>query len=430
MIDVAIVPPYVNQKIADKAQNLVGSEIIKLGNEINEKIRLGEKIDNLTIGDFNPEIFPIPTLLKEKIIEAYQNNQTNYPTANGILDLRKAVSRYLITRLSLEYSEDQILIAGGARPLIYATYQTILNKDEKVIYPIPSWNNNHYTYLSDAQKIEISTKAENNFMPTAEDIKKHLGEAHLVSLCSPLNPTGTVFSSDELQKICYLILEENKRRGDLRKPVYLMYDHIYWGLTHNLTQHFDPVNLCPEMKNYTIYIDGISKVFAATGVRVGWAFGPEKIMNKMKAILGHIGAWAPKAEQVACAEFLNEDDEISDYLYNFKSAIYERLDTLHKGIQTLKEEGLPVDSIEPQAAMYLTVKISINGKKTEEGEILEDAEQAAIYLINEAKVGIVPFYAFGDSRKSEWYRVSVGTLKTEDIEGILARIKAALEKLS
>ena len=114
--------------VSEMAETLIGSEIIKLAAEINEKIRNGERIYNYTIGDFDPKIFPIPGELNDAIIKAYENRHTNYPAANGMLDLRKEVSEFLKERQGLEYNADEILISGGARPLIYATYITLLNQ--------------------------------------------------------------------------------------------------------------------------------------------------------------------------------------------------------------------------------------------------------------------------------------------------------------
>jgi len=429
-MDTSLLDPIVNQKVAEMAENLIGSEIIKLAGEVNAKIAAGEKIHNLTIGDFDPSIFPIPIGLKEEIIKAYQNNETNYPPANGILKLREAVSRFLHTREGLEYNANQILISGGARPLIYAAYQTILDPGDTVLFPVPSWNNNHYTHLMRAKAIVIETNVENNFMPKAAELKPYINEANLIAVCSPLNPTGTTFLENDLEEICDLILEENKKRGDTRKPVYLLYDQIYWTLTHGEIRHFDPVSLRPNMKNYTIYIDGISKSFAATGVRVGWAFGPQKIINKMTSILSHIGAWSPKAEQVASAHYLDKDDAIDNYLFSFKNEISNRLTKIYKGIIGLKEEGHNIDAIAPQAAIYLTVKFDLVGKKTNSGKILENTESVTQYLLDEAKLAIVPFYAFGTEKKSPWYRLSVGTTKIETIDELFHQLKQALNKLS
>src|ERR1039457_184769 len=182
--------------VSEMAEDLIGSEIIKIASEIGEKIRNGEDIINLTIGDFDPKIFPIPTELRDEIINAYMAGQTNYPAANGIVELRQAVSKFLLDREELDYSPDEILISGGARPLIYATYLTLLDEGDGVIFPVPSWNNNHYVHIVKGKPIPIETHADNNFMPNANEIKPFIKDANLLALCSPLNPTGTVFTRD------------------------------------------------------------------------------------------------------------------------------------------------------------------------------------------------------------------------------------------
>jgi len=417
-------------KVSIMAESLIGSEIIKLAGEINEKIRNGEKIYNLTIGDFNPKLFPIPALLKKEIIAAYTNDETNYPPADGILQLRQVLSSQLKNRMKLDYPADQILIAGGARPLIYATFQAIVDSGDKVLFPVPSWNNNHYSHLSSTQQLAVETKPENNFMPTADELRPYIGEANLLALCSPLNPTGTVFTEAGLKEICELILSENKKRvAKGSKPLYLMYDQIYWTLTFGNTLHFDPVSICPEMKQYTVFIDGLSKSFAATGVRVGWAFGPKKLIDKMKAILGHVGAWAPKPEQVASANYMKHENEVDSFLVEIKGKISSRLDAIYKGVILLKNEGYPINAIPPQAALYLTVQLNLVGAKTMDGNILSNSKEVNKYILDEAKIGIVPFSAFGSSSDSTWYRISVGTCTVEEIPQLVSNLKNALRKL-
>lgn len=416
--------------VSKKAQNLIGSEIIKLAGEIREKIKQGEKIHNLTIGDFDPKVFAIPGELKDEIVKAYQNGETNYPEANGVVELRKAVSSYLKTFGGLDYSADQVLIAGGARPLIYATFQTLVDPGETVVFPVPSWNNNHYAYLSHAKSVVIETKPEDNFMPTANQLAPYVQEATLIAICSPLNPTGTIFSKESLEAICDLVLAENARRGPDQKPLYLMYDQIYWALTFGEAKHYDPVSLRPEMRHYTVFIDGMSKAFAATGIRVGWSFGPPLIIEKMKSILTHIGAWAPKAEQVASAKYLENHDWIRSYNLEICNRVERRLVGFHKGIQQLKKDGFQVDSISPQGAIYLTVRFSLHGLKTADGVVLETTKEVTKYLLDEAKIALVPFYAFGSSSESSWYRLSVGTCRSEDIEPMMASLRIALEKLT
>jgi aspartate aminotransferase len=411
------------------ANSLVGSEIIKIGNEVNEMKRKGAQISNLTIGDFDPSIYPIPDELKEEIVTAYNEHQTNYPPADGILDLRETVSGVLKRRYDLDYSSNEILISGGSRPLIYATYLTLVDPGDKVVYPAPSWNNNHYCVLSSAEGIAVETTLENNFMPTAAQLKPHLKGATLLALCSPLNPTGTMFTEEQLLEICDLVIEENQSRGADEKPLYLMYDQIYSLLTFGKA-HVNPISLRPELRDYVIYIDGISKALAATGVRVGWAFGPAAIINKMKALLGHVGSWAPKAEQVAVSKYFRDDAQVDVFLNGFKSKVQASLDALYNGFQELKREGFDVDAVVPMGAIYLTLKINYIGKTTPAGALLKDSADLNFYLIHEAQAALVPFSAFGNDHAMAWFRASVGGCSLNDIEVMIPRIRAALSKLS
>ncbi|WP_165838149.1 pyridoxal phosphate-dependent aminotransferase [Pontibacter arcticus] len=415
--------------VSKMAQNLIGSEIIRVAGEVNAMIANGEQICNLTIGDFDPSIYPIPEKLKTEITKAYEQGHTNYPPANGVAVLRKAVAAFTQKHLGLSYPENDILVAGGSRPLIYATYLAIVDPGDKVIFPTPSWNNNHYCHLSGATPVMVETQSENNFMPTAADVKPHLKGATLLALCSPLNPTGTMFSKKDLEEICDLVLEENKSRSENEKPIYIMYDQIYWMLTFGAAEHFDPVSLRPDLREYVVYIDGTSKAFAATGVRVGYAFGPANVMDKMKSILGHIGAWAPKAEQMATAAFLNQQEEVDSFLEEFKPKVKESLEVLYKGFKDLKAEGHAVDAIVPMGAIYLSVKMDLAGKTTPEGKTLQTSQDITIYILHEAKLAVVPFSAFGSGSDVTWFRLSVGGASLEAIQSSLTTLRAALQKL-
>jgi aspartate aminotransferase len=411
------------------AAGLSGSEIIRIGNQVSEQVRQGASICNLTIGDFDPKIFPIPAELNAGITQAYQAGQTNYPPAAGMGELRDAVYNFLKTRQGLEYGPNDILIAGGSRPLIYATYRALVDPGDRVIFPLPSWNNNHYCHLTSATPVAVPTSAENNFMPTAADLAPHVAGATLLALCSPLNPTGTVFTKAGLEEICDLVLAENKRRGPDEKPLYVLYDQIYWLLTFGNTEHHDPVTLRPELRDYVIYIDGISKCFAATGVRVGYSFGPTAIIDKMKSILGHVGAWAPKAEQVATAHFLPETAAVDEFLASMKTRLDSSLGGLFNGLKELQSQGYPVDAVAPAGAIYLTIKIDVLGRSTPDGTLLKTTAELTSYLISEAKLALVPFSAFGTPATEPWFRASVGAETVESIQAALPRLKAALDKV-
>src|SRR6478736_8453881 len=208
-------------KLSCLAETLIGSEIVKLGADIKEKIRQGNKIYNYTIGDFDSAVFPIPAELENEIVASYKNRHTTYPPAEGIAELRKAVAGFIQSREGILFNDNEIIIAAGGRPLLYAAYRTIVDKGDKVIYPVPSWNNNHYVHFTEGEHVVVETRPENNFMPTAAEIKPHLKGTSLLALCSPLNPTGTTFTKSALEDICDLVIAENAQRGKGEKKLYL-----------------------------------------------------------------------------------------------------------------------------------------------------------------------------------------------------------------
>ncbi|HMO34334.1 MAG TPA: aminotransferase class I/II-fold pyridoxal phosphate-dependent enzyme [Lacibacter sp.] len=416
-------------KLSHLSHTLIGSEIVKLGNQIKERIRLGEHIYNFTIGDFDSAVFPIPDALRQRIEAAYRDGFTTYPAAEGILELRQSVAQFLRRREGLDYSPAEIQIASGGRPLIYATFRALVDKGDRVVYAVPSWNNNHYVHFTDAVHVVVEARPENRFMPTAGELAPHLGGATLLCLCTPQNPTGTMFSRDELLRICELVRDENRRRTPEEKPLFLLFDQMYWTLTYGGNTHHNPVELCPELRPYTVFIDGISKAFAATGVRVGWAVGPENIIARIKAILSHVGAWAPMAEQKATAAFLQDREAVDSYLAPFKAALQFRLEQIAAGFNVLRAAGHPVDVIAPQGAIYLTVQLNLAGRRTRDGKLLATQADVTQYLLEAAQLAIVPFSAFGAGPDNPWYRLSVGTCREEDIPAFLGKLRRALEEL-
>jgi aspartate aminotransferase len=417
-------------KLSQLAETLIGSEIVKLGAEIKERIRQGARVYNFTVGDFDPAIFPIPIELQHQIEKAYQEKHTNYPMAEGNLDLRQALRAFIKQYQGLDYDPSEILVASGGRPLIYTIFRTLCDEGDKIVYAVPSWNNNHYTHFVGCEHVVLEAKAENNFMPTAAELKPHLAGATLLALCSPQNPTGTTFRKEELEAICDSVLEENAKRGPHEKKLYVMFDQMYWHLTYGNIQHHDPVSLRPAMKEYTLFVDAISKVFSSTGLRVGWGLGPAPVITKMKSILTHMGAWAPMAEQKGLADYLTDFPSIDRYLATFKAEILHRLTRIHDGLIQLKKEGFPLDAIAPEAAIYLTVKVDAKGWKKAGGETLTDQAAVTHFLLNEASLALVPFYAFGSERENPWYRLSVGTCKKEEIDEMLGKLRSALSGLT
>ena len=150
----------------------------------------------------------------------------------------------------------------------------------------------------------------------------------------------------------------------------------------------------------------------------------------MRSILGHIGAWAPKAEQLATANYLNNTAAVETFLADIKNKVSERLFALHEGITLMQKDGLPVMSIQPEGAIYLSVKFSLLGKKTQSGKEIGSTNDIFSYLLENAGFAAVPFTAFGNEPGTEWFRVSVGTCRSEEIPSLLQNMRSALSRLT
>src|SRR5688500_15372660 len=422
--------PATASRVAEMAAGLTGAEILRIAAQIRQLREGGQTVCNLTVGDFDPSQFRIPNLLARGIEQALARGETNYPPAEGVMPLREAVSGFYQRWLGLDIPARAIVITSGSRPGLYAAYRALVDPGDRVVYPVPSWNNNHYCHLVGAVGVPVTCGPEHAFLPTAALLARHVGGARMLALNSPSNPTGTAFDAETLGEICDLVLEENARRGPEERPLFLLYDQVYWTLTFNDTTHVDPVSVRPEMAQYTIYVDGISKAFAATGVRVGWVAGPPDVIGPMGNLIGHVGAWAPRAEQIATARLLANDEAIRAYRTEFTRGVRARLDALHSGVMALRTAGFPVDAIEPMGAIYLSARFNLAGMRTPDGEVLRTNEDIRRYLLSGAGLAVVPFQAFGSREEDGWFRLSVGAVSGAEIEEMLPRLTASLERLA
>jgi len=415
-----------DRRLCRIAAELEGSRILAIAADVQSMKAEGQPVFNFTVGDFDAQQFPIPEYLRDRIIHYYREGQTNYPPAAGMPQLRQAVSEFYREWLDLSYAPENIVVGSGARPLIYAAFRTLLDPGDKVLYPVPSWNNHYYIYLNSATGIPIESRVEDDFLPAAEGLEAHLSDARVLCLNTPMNPTGTVFSREELERIAQAVLTENQRRGPDKRPLYILYDYIYWMLVFGDSVAYHPVQLLPELEPYVVAVDGLSKAFAATGVRLGWATGPADIIKKMVPLIGHMGSWSPKPEQLATADWLGEVKELRTYHAAMKERVETRLNRLYEGIQRLAEVGKPVRAIRPMGAIYLSVFFDLAGRHGSNGQALDTTEDIRRYLLKEASVAVVPFEAFGYSGSAGWCRFSVGAVSLDDIEQALGRLESCL----
>ena len=394
-----------------------GSRILSIAGEVRAMLARGEEVGNFTVGDFKPEQFNIPALLADRIQAEIAAGNTNYPPADGVPELKQAVADLYKSELGIDYGPESVCVGSGARPPIYASWNLFVEPGDKTVSFLPMWNVGYYAHLFQSDHRFVATAAENNFFPTVDQVRESIRGARLLMINSPLNPTGTAISKEVLTGIAQALVEENRGRD---RPCMWVYDQVYWMLTFGETEHFNPVALVPECAPYVVQVDAISKCFAATGLRVGWGVLPPYLQVKMKALIGHMGSWAPRPEQLATAWFLSDSGRVRETMAQMRSEVAARLDRLYDGIVQMRDAGLPVDAIAPQGAIYLSFKVDLVGRG------FEDNEAIRRHLLHEAGIAVVPFQAFDLPDESGWFRMSVGAVGLSDIDGALERLQAAV----
>lgn len=413
----------------EMAGSMQGSRILGIAAQVKGMIAEGVDICNLTVGDFNPKHFPIPASLSTRIDAHVADGQTNYPPADGMLELRKAIAEFYARELGTAFPYESVVVGSGARPPIFAAYKLFLDPGDTLTYAIPSWNNEYYAHLNQTKVITVETAPEQRFMPTLAQLAPHLRETRVLHLNSPLNPCGTCIEEGALKEICEAVVAENKRRETTgEKSLILLYDMVYWLLTFG-EKHVHPIGVCPEIAPYTVYVDAISKAFAGTGLRVGWGVVPPYLQGKFKALIGHMGAWAPRPVQLATADFLQDGEAMGAYLETFRGQIQNRLDAIYNTFKAMENDGLPVTAIPPQGAIYLSVRCELIGKTLPDGTVVKSNEDVRLYLLHEARVAVVPFRAFGLEGETGWFRMSIGAVSQADLEAAMARLEKAIRAI-
>lgn len=395
-----------------------GSLILGIAGEVRKLAASGRDLCNLTVGDFDAKQFPIPGKLRDEVVAAYDNAQTNYPPAEGIPELRQAVVDWYKRAYGVEITPDWVVIASGARPVMYSFFRLFLEHDDEHVFAVPSWNNGYYAQLCGARQVVIPTSPDHDFFPTVEQLAPKLRTARTFALNSPLNPTGTVIKPEALAAIAKAVVHENHlRQEEHRRPLMWMWDQVYWQLTFGDAVHAHPCALVPEVTPYVVTVDAISKAFAATGLRVGWGVLPPYLAERMKALIGHIGAWAPRPEQVATTKLLGDDAAMAEFGAVFKGGLNARLQRLHHGLTELGIEHLV-----PQGAMYLSVRFDLFGRPGLDGQPMRTNEDIRKFLLEKAGLAVVPFQAFDLMQDTGWFRMSVGAVSLAALDAAFARL--------
>ena len=408
--------------LSDMANGIERSRILSIAADVRNMKAAGKEVAAFTVGDFSPEQFPVPSIFIEELTTAVTSNQTNYPPAAGLPELRQQIAEWMTNRYQYDVKPEGVIVGSGARPVLYASFRLFLGPGDGLAHGVPAWNNHYYVHLNDAKDIPINGTSDTRFLPTASAIKERISEIRVLVLNSPLNPTGTCFTAQELGDICDVILEENLLRYDAgKKPVMLVYDQVYSTMTAKGVDHVHPVALRPEMFDFTITLDAITKSLNATGLRLGWMTLPPKLAPPVVALIGHMGAWPARPIQIAATKTYSSPKNLVNFFSKLDEKIENRMNILFTRLSAMKDAGLPVDFIPPQGGIYLSTRFNLF-------ELLgvDTNEEIRQWLLDVPGIAVVPFQAFGLMEDSGWFRISIGAVSVNEVSAAMERLESAL----
>jgi len=239
--------------LSTMVRGLQESGILRITRQVRAMLARGETVVNLTVEDFDPRYFPIPKKLSQLIQAAVARGETNYPNPEGLPGLRQSISDYVFRTAGVRYPLDGIVVCSGGRPVLYGAYRAIINPGDKILYSVPSWQNDSYSWLTNAEQIVIEGKQEAGFQPTLDQLRPHLSEATMLCICSPGNPTGTVMSREHLREILEAVVEENKaREASGKRPLFILHDQMYGSLVSHGQEHVYPASIVPECVRWLV----------------------------------------------------------------------------------------------------------------------------------------------------------------------------------
>jgi aspartate aminotransferase len=370
-----------------------------------------EGIDVIGFGAGEPD-FDTPEHIKEAAKQALDEGFTKYTPASGIKELKEAIRQKFKRDNNLEYSPEEILVSCGAKHSLFNAILALCDESDEVILPSPYWlSYPEMIKASGAKMITIATTKEDNFKIKPAQLNKAITpKTKLLILNSPSNPTGMVYTKAELEAIAKALI---------KKDVFCVSDEIYEKIIYDNQEHISIASLSPDIKKRTIVINGVSKSYAMTGWRIGYAAGPVEIIRAMSNLQSHSTSNpASISQKAALSAICGAQDEIGKMVEEFRRRRDYALNWLNriKGASCLKPEG----------AFYLFVDISKILKKHYKGKRLGYSLSFAKILLSEAKVAVVPGSVFG----AEGYiRLSFAT-SVENIAKGLDRIEKFVNKLA
>ncbi|EDS72667.1 pyridoxal phosphate-dependent aminotransferase [Anaerofustis stercorihominis] len=365
--------------LSNKLDKISPSMTLAITSKANKIKREGTKVYSFGTGE--PD-FDTPSLIIEAANEAMKKGITRYTDVKGLIDLRQAISDKYKKEFDLSYDpETEIIVSSGAKHSLFTTLQALISDGDEVIIPVPYWvSYSEMVKVAGGEPIFVYPKKENNFILTKEELKSVITpKSKVIMLNNPSNPTGVVYTKEQLKEIAEVCLEEG---------IYILSDEIYEMLLYN-NREFTPVaSLSEEIKDITITINGASKSYAMTGWRVGYALANKDIIKAMNTIQGQCVSHPSSISQYATVAALKADQSIvSDMVKEYDKRRKYMLEEL-KGI-----EG--VNPIEPDGAFYVFADVSAFYGKEYNGKTINGSIEFADALLSSKYVAVIPGIGFG-----------------------------------
>lgn len=396
------------ENVSTRIANLAPSATIAMNQKSNDLKAQGVDVINLSVGE--PDFFT-PDHIKEAAKKAIDNNFSFYPPVPGYPDLRKAVVEKFKRENGIDYAVDQIIISTGAKHSLANVIMSLINPGDEVIIPTPYW----VTYealvtIAEGKNVFIRGAFENDFKVTAAEIEAAITpKTKAIMLCSPSNPSGAVYTKDELKAIADVVAKHD----NLYVITDEIYEHINYVGKHETIAQFDYI------KDRVVLINGVSKAYAMTGYRIGYMAAPLWLAKACNKLQGQVTSGCTTIAQKAAIEALTGD----------QTCVKEMLDAFTRRrnlIMGLINDMPNVEVMEPQGAFYVFPKMSAYYGKSVNGKAIANSTDLCIYLLEEAHIATVPGEAFGEP---DCIRISFAT-SDEKISDAMGRMKAALAKLA
>lgn len=394
-------------QLSERLNRLAPSATLVMSQKSSEMKAQGIDVINLSVGE--PD-FNTPDHIKEAAKKAIDDNFSRYSPVPGYMDLRKAIVAKLKNENALDYSTNEILVSNGAKQCVCNAVMALVNPGEEVIIPAPYWvSYPQMVKLAGGTPVIVNAGFEQDFKMTPQQLEAAITpKTRMLILCSPSNPTGSVYSKDELAALAEVI----KRHEGL----YVLADEIYEHI--NYVGHHESIAQFPGMKERTIIVNGVSKAYAMTGWRIGFLAAPEWIVKGCNKLQGQYTSGPCSVSQKAAEAAYTSSQECVEIM---RKAFERRRDLI---VELAKDiEGLEVNF--PQGAFYLFPKCSSFYGKTDGTRIINSSTDLALYLLEVAHVATVGGDAFGDP---ECFRMSYAT-SDDNIREAMRRIKTALGQL-